>query len=429
MVTIIVHLAMLLTGVFLVIRYSDPVILIIPFLSLVSLGTVFFHRRGINKNAEGAEKTLLKQEVSDLKDKLSAASEKNNSLETECTKNEDVQKKKNIVLASLADSLQLLNAAAPILEALSKRVIEKAEASNMSVSDRIFSIAEHSKYLGGEIQNVLTELMDGSGGLESSLARLEHETGGYRTLISGLKEISGTYLKDMDLLKQAVQNIGSYTQGLTDLADQTNLLSINASIEAARAGSAGGGFRIIASEVQALARRSKAIADEINTQIVAAASNVESSFSHQELILGDSISRIEESQSNLDKLVTELRPQLESIGNTVEESKKISTGVTDDLNQIIVSMQYHDMIRQILEHCNSILNEVRSFCNEQTLLSRYTEQDEELVKQRVRDLATKYFTVDDEWEVLGISVRDSTRHKEREKIKKEHKLEGDITLF
>jgi len=426
---IIVNLALLLTGGIFVIRYSDPLALIIPVLSIVSLLKMIIHPWDNRRNDGGSERNTLEQELSELKDMLSAASEKIRVLEIERAQDEEGKRKNNSILASLAESMQLLNAAAPVLEALSERVIEKAETSNMSVSDRIFSIAEHSKSLGSEIQKVLTELMDGSGGLERSMARLEHETGGYRTLISGLKEISGSYLKDLDLLKQAVQNIGSYTQGLTDLADQTNLLSINASIEAARAGSAGGGFRIIASEVQALARRSKTIADEINSQIVSVAGNVENSFSQQESILADSISRIEQSLSNLDKLVAELRPQLESIGDTVEESRRISTGVTEDLNQIIVSMQYHDMIRQMLEHCNSILNEVRLTCSNETLLSRYAEQNEDSIKMRIRNLASKYFTVDDEWEVLGISVRDTSQHEEREIIKKEHKLEGDITLF
>jgi hypothetical protein len=83
----------------------------------------------------------------------------------------------------------------------------------------------------------------------------------------------------------------------------------------------------------------------------------------------------------------------------------------------------------MLEHCNSILNEVRLTCSNETLLSRYAEQNEDSIKMRIRNLASKYFTVDDEWEVLGISVRDTSQHEEREIIKKEHKLEGDITLF
>ena len=334
------------------------------------------------------------------------------------------------VIRRLSETLQVFDNTLPVLDALNKRVVERTERSNIDLSDRIFSIAEISKRLGSEIQTILTDLVDGDTGLERDIDELQAEVGRFQRLISGMENMSSRYLQDMSTLKNAVGNIGKFTENLTDLADQTSLLSINASIEAARAGKAGAGFRIIASEVQSLARRSKSIAEEINSHIIEAAEAVEQSFSEQESSIAESIGQIRQARESLTGLSGNLKPQIERISGTVEESKALSGGVTEDLNGIIVSLQYHDIIRQILDHSILILKDVKALCIEgqNGLLDSRPLSDDD-VAGRVRELTTPHFTVDDEWEVLGVSVRDTSGLEERKRKMKEHQLEGDITLF
>ncbi len=108
---------------------------------------------------------------------------------------------------------------------------------------------------------------------------------------------------------ESAKTISEFTQAITDIATQTNLLSLNASIEAARAGDAGRGFAVVADEIRQLADQSSNSADKIKGIV--------------EKLLEDSASSV----SVLEKLNDSFRTQEEQLDMTKENMETMSGNV------------------------------------------------------------------------------------------------------
>ncbi|WP_300908303.1 HAMP domain-containing methyl-accepting chemotaxis protein [uncultured Desulfovibrio sp.] len=91
--------------------------------------------------------------------------------------------------------------------------------------------------------------------------------------ISQVQKNSMELRADMDKLRGETQNISQIMTVISDIADQTNLLALNAAIEAARAGEAGRGFAVVADEVRKLAEKTMSA----TTEVAAAIENIQQS--------------------------------------------------------------------------------------------------------------------------------------------------------
>jgi methyl-accepting chemotaxis protein len=125
------------------------------------------------------------------------------------------------------------------------------------------------------------------------------------------QEVEGIARNILDLSEKNLQ-IGEIVQTVNGLAEQSNLLAVNASIEAAKAGEHGRGFSVVASEVKNLAGRSKDATEQIRTIL----SDIQKSSNAAVMVTEQGVKRVEEGQG----LIEELGQTIKALGRVIESN-------------------------------------------------------------------------------------------------------------
>ncbi|WP_373565158.1 methyl-accepting chemotaxis protein [Pseudomonas flavescens] len=174
-----------------------------------------------------------------------------------------------------------VNQRAEALSGLSRGAYEGIEQQSGEISSMAGAVEEFSATSLNIADNMRsTERMASDNASQTRIGRTSMEEAS-----NALEQISSSLnsaAKVIDSLGQRSQEIGGILSVITSIADQTNLLALNAAIEAARAGEQGRGFAVVADEVRSLAGRTREATTEISSMIGSIQGETSSAISSME---------------------------------------------------------------------------------------------------------------------------------------------------
>ncbi len=245
---------------------------------------------------------------------------------------------------NLSDASEDLSSTSHTMSSIAEQMNQQfttVTSSGEHLSQNINSVASGAEQMSTTVDNVATAIEQ----MNMSINQIATDCEKQSTVTASAAEQAQASQETMNQFGKSAAEIGKIVEVITNIADQTNLLSLNATIEAARAGETGKGFAVVAAEIKELASESAESTKRISAQI------------EQMQGKADEVVR---SMKNINNVFSEVQTIFRTIASAVEEQSTTISGIAHNMGEVNHSaLQIAKNINSAAKESDDISNSIR----------------------------------------------------------------------